>query len=917
MSSYLSQPYEATAPQRSVNTQLVGTVLTTLKGEYDANKAKIDQTLAIYNNQLKGLRDSDNEYIVSRIKDAENIMSQYKQKNGNLAYTSTTDTLLSALKSVTEDPIIQAAVTNRAKYDQYNKNVEELKKKDPKLYNNANYQYGLYKAGFQDYMKGESKDLGSLTYTPYKDLTESHLKSLQVIKDLKGKRFVEWVDPSNPQVKRRKEIEGLTQNEIQDYFGSLLTSEDAQQLTINGWSKYGQNETEARKIYSQYTDGYINEYKSQLKIAEADSNSSAKTKKEQEEARRNSDILKEKIQSLESNKENIDNISIDKISYDLEKSAYLSGLSNIASTEWSYSEKANDVYFESKKLDIELEKLELDRRDADRKDLEFTAKMAKEYGLGPNGLPITDGQTSVSTADTELTKEVDGIKNLQTYHNEQVKEVKSAAAEILQKLPESERDAFVSRLEQRGIDTNTMELKDKNSQYSSTNTIYEAFKEAGLNKYSEYATRMKQAVTEKQKSAIDIVKVERDSYKKTFNEDQDKYVDTFLRMSKDVSIKAQQEEDLISTGNPPVELSIKLNSFIKNAGGEANLKNYLNKNPLKIREFADLMDEADKTSKGLGSFSAKAWVVPVDTKYGITYFDTNLKEDAKETVEATLRDRSARRTLNTFTAYNTVNLLSENTRKSIINKFDQGQMEGEGTFDGTKPMTVRKVGEELVFEQFQGVKGEGDKAVKTYARIRVGRGDAAYQQALTLIDLEQNKNVITIDDFEKEKPFKPKTDLDDSESDNKSIRSSVVNALSKNENKIEAMFPIVQGNPQLLSTAVDIKDTFETILAGKVGKNNAKTFSSVVADNIGRFSLQPYKAVDSDLKEAFHYDILLDGKKIDSLNLNVTTLGYNSYYLMENYPQMFISNFILENTYNQSADKTQEKINKWGNLISE
>jgi hypothetical protein len=433
---------------------------------------------------------------------------------------------------------------------------------------------------------------------------------------------------------------------------------------------------------------------------------------------------------------------------------------------------------------------------------------------------------------------------------------------------------------------------------------------------------MKQAVTEKRKSAIDIIEVERDSYKKTFNEDQDKYVEGFLKMADELSPNKKWQ---FVTDREIVDPSVgkEMDLFIKNAGGKDKLKSFLASNPTKLREFADLMDKGDKAFKGItptvkavvSSLSPVGQLTPGSFLNG--YSDTNLKEDAKATVETTLKDRSSRRTLNTFTAYNTVNLLNENTRKSIINKFDQGQMEGEGTFDGTKPMTVRKVGDELVFEQFQGVKGTGDKAVKTYARISVGRGDAAYQQALTLINLEQNKNVITVDNFEKEKPFKPKTDLDDSESDNKSIRSSVVTALSKNENKIEAMFPIVQGNPQLLSTAVDIKDTFETILAGKVGKNNAKSFSSLVADNIGRFSLQPYKAVDSDLKEAFHYDILLDGRKVDSLNLNVTTLGYNSYYLMENYPQMFISNFILENTYNQSADKTQEKINKWGNLISE
>lgn len=898
MSSYLSQPYEIQAPQQAVDTRFMGTILSTLQNKYDANKAEIDKTQALYNNMLKGLRDIDNEYIAAKLKSAEAIMNEYKQKNGNLAYNTTKDTLLSALRAVTEDPIVQSAVSNKAKYDKYTTEVNELKKKDVSKYNDANYQYGLYKAGMSDYMAGKTKDLGSLNYTPYKDLTEAHLKSLKVIKDLKGKRFMEWVDPSDPTTKHRKEIDGLTQAEIHNYFGGLLTSEDIQQMTINGWAKYSQDETAAREAYKTTINSRIASYKQDLDLAEKASKNTAKTKKEREEAALKVNDLKETIASAEESLSYADTAPIDRIGYQLERGSYLNNLSNIASTEWSYSQEANDVYFETEKLAISRENLDLNKK---KYELELL-----KAGLKADGTPA-DGEVSVSSTPSELTEDVDGIKNLKDFHDTQNKVVRDTAKEILTKLPEKEKDAFEAELKSRGIDIATMKLP-AGSKYSSAATIMEAFEKTGLDKYVEYSTKMSKAYDAKRKAAVDIINVERDSYKEKFNEDPDKYVEGFNRMGKDIAVLSQGEDFWTGEDNKKmIDLKQKIDSFVKEAGGESNIKSYLQKNPNKVREFAELTDSMDKTYKGLGSFNAKAWVVPVDTKYGLTYRDVNLKEDAKEKVESTLADRSKRRSLSTMTVYNSINLLNEKTRGSVINMIDQANVEGE-KFDAKTPMSIRLVGKDLEILQFQGTDKDGNKK---YSKVLVNSGDAAYQKILTIADLNESSDIIYADDFVGGKVYKPKTSINDTESENNSFRKSAEKAIRESKNNIQGWFKIVP--PEALTTAVDIKDTFDAVLKSKVDENVASSFSKTIGNNIEKVTMRPYVKTDSDLRKTFHYEISYNGKVIGDEDFGTQSIDQNTQYLIKQFPHMFSSNYILKSIYTSS--NPEEQINKWSNII--
>ncbi len=633
MSNYLSAPAQLINPQSSINQPLIEKVLAIKQGKYDANKAKIDQTLAIYKNQLRGLRDVDNEYISARIKEAENTINNYGNKDFSL--TQTTDTLLSSLKSITEDPIVQSAIINKGKVDQYNLQVDEIKKKKPEFYNDANYQYGLYKAGVGDYLKGKAKDIATINYTPYKDLTEEHLKKLKTITDVKGKRFIETISPDG-KYKIRKEIDGLTQDEIQNYMGSLMTSEELNQMKINGWSKFGQDEPQARAIFTDYNNKRLVANTDNISLYEARGNNTNLSSEQRKEAKQQVEVLKEKEKGIKSSIANVSKIPLDNVALELERANYLNGLGQIAATEWSETLETNDVYYKDKELEIKYDELEIKKQELTLKNLEFQ----KKNGVNALGQPLTDGVVTVSPADvnTEDMGDQVGQENLQKRHNTYYNTILTTAKNLLNSsdVEETDKKAFEAELKNRGLDTNLNWVnKDNSAKFSVAATVKAAFDAAKLGgSYKKESEIISDAIAKKQNIAKDIVSVEEDSYSKTFNTDPKKYID-FLNVAENQLKSTATKPSLLQfIGNSQImsegqikalAVSSKISAFVKDAGGWANVKEYVGKNKNKLREFAELTKEADETYKGVASYQ---------------YNDYNLVEESKAETERLLQEKS-------------------------------------------------------------------------------------------------------------------------------------------------------------------------------------------------------------------------------------------------------------------------------------
>lgn len=248
MSSFLSANYTPVTIESTNNVPLMAKVLSIKQGKYDANKAEIEQQMALYNNNLKGLRDSDNQYIASRLKEAEGVINGYGNKDYSI--TATKDTLLGNLKSITEDPIVKSAVLNRAKYDQANAQVAEKKKKNDGSYSDVNYQDMLDQGGYNAYMKGETKDLGELRYNDYVDVRaeKSKVTSEYVTKMLLTPQYL-GTDQSNPAFYKDSYGNKVEKETVEKFVDSQLSQKDLTQLQI-----------EARQTIGKWDDAKFNTY---------------------------------------------------------------------------------------------------------------------------------------------------------------------------------------------------------------------------------------------------------------------------------------------------------------------------------------------------------------------------------------------------------------------------------------------------------------------------------------------------------------------------------------------------------------------------------------------------------------------------------------------------------------------------------
>ena len=870
--NYLSKPADVQNPiEMGGSLQLAIGVANTLQSRYDANKSLIDQTLAQYES-LRGLTETDNAYIAAQVSNVKNQVNQLGSLN--LAHSTGRDSVLNNMKNVLKDPIVQDILVSKANYDNYNAEVSKIKEKKPENYNDANYQYGLVMGGYKDYLEGKTKKLGSMQYTPYKDLTEEHLKKIKTIKDLKGKRFIETRD--NQGGIQKKEIDGLTNQEIQEYFGSIMTSEELQQMKINGWARFGQNETQTRGYFKDYNTKLQGAYNSELKLAQAKQKNTSLPQNEREGAEREIEAIKSKINQAKINVDNADKYNIADVSLQLEKADYLSGLSNIASAEWSAEYKKDEIFFAQEDLKIKYEDLALKRAKEERETAEFGLKMRKEYGVGADGQPTTEEQVSVTSRRDVLPEDIDGLQTLQQQSDEQFKIVTDTTRELISKLKPEQRGHFVAELEKRGVDANLN--KTGTGRVVITDAIQEAFDASNLGVYKKYADAISTASAKKDSIAKDIITVERDSYYKKFREDPSEYVDSFK------TAYERARSDFYNTSQTPERRQQtkktfqNLEQFAKNNGGWDNMEKNLIRNPLKVREFAKVFD---------------------DSRFGMRGRLSSLSRDSKESVENTLKEYSNSGKVATFSVYDNINFLNADTRKRIIDRIPQDRLaEGGHNFDPKGALTARKVGDKIELLQYKGSKD----GVPVYAKASYDKGDfGLYDEVAKYIDYEegQRSNI----GVNENTTFKKRSSRFDVSGVNEIKEAQYVNAVSESINGNPNILPSFKngiGDPRFFSTPRVIKNNLKEGLKAEVpqiSEQKREEFVNKYTENLNEFSLKIITdsdptSTDPDDK-IFGFEVFNpENKSIGISMLGLKSLDKDTKYLLEYQPQIYTTNFI-------------------------
>lgn len=605
MSSFLSTAYSPTEIQSTFNTPLALKVIATKQGQYDTNKALVDQQMALYNDNLKGLRDSDNEYIAARLQEVSGIINGYGNKDYSI--TATKDTLLGNLRSITEDPIVKSAVLNRAKYDQANAQVAEKKKKNDGSYSDTNYAYMLEQGGYNAYMKGEIKDLGNLEYHNYIDVTKTALDKVKSFKDLRGDESIEipFTDTDGVKRTRTTTVKGLTDSEILAYIPQILSPDESSQLQINGWAKYqGVGGLEvAQTTFKNYTKEVENNLDENISKYDAEYKNKNITQEERNKAFQNKIAEEDKKKQYLLGFSSVDINDAASIGGFLETTNWKTNFAKLAGAKQSISYDTDTAAYSAANLEI-AQREEL--RKAEKHPYEIV-KLQQE--VSPTiGLGATSG-VSLSTVEPDQTDETQPYISL-------VKDFAKQSAGIVA--------IANTTLQGGGVDDDTKKAYNDNYNdalkrgYAPATATKIAFDKSGMsNLFPEQYANILEEYTRRGNTA-NVIKEANAQTANIFNTNPKKYIETAENIansykSLNEQIKGSLTEDVRRTfqmflperQESEAMLGAKeVSKFIQDNGGIKNLEEKLSnpKNTALIDRFTNLVENVRQADTFGGIF---------------------------------------------------------------------------------------------------------------------------------------------------------------------------------------------------------------------------------------------------------------------------------------------------------------------------
>lgn len=218
--------------------------------KYDANQAKVQSIVDKYQ-ALQLARGVDKEYLNSRLRELVDSSNSLGPQNfaSNAITASITNHIGQAL-----DENVMTAVQETAKIRAYQYQVNQIKEKNPELYNPLNEAYGMAPA--QEYLQNSevgAKMKGSLNYNPYQDvegevnkwLTDVQLKAKDGVIEMPVMQAEVGADgkPTGRQVAtgqiQKVTLNGKSANELRQMALGFMGSKYDSQLKINSWGNTG------------------------------------------------------------------------------------------------------------------------------------------------------------------------------------------------------------------------------------------------------------------------------------------------------------------------------------------------------------------------------------------------------------------------------------------------------------------------------------------------------------------------------------------------------------------------------------------------------------------------------------------------------------------------------------------------------
>jgi len=238
--SYLSTPYKSTVVPYSENVGLIAQVANQKQNKYD----QVLSTIFQKQNQLLDL-DTLNEQISAKkdslLKQADEQLN--KMASSDLTIPDNINKVENIFSPITSDSEILSDVYYTKQIRENQQFAQEALKKDPSVGNQINYNTSQQLVEL--YRKADPNQLSSVApyttmFTPYIDVKTKKMDFLQKIGVIKDGYTNEFETTTIDGVKYYKKQSGvIPESEVLDKFNASLTSEDKQQLVLDGYHDYG------------------------------------------------------------------------------------------------------------------------------------------------------------------------------------------------------------------------------------------------------------------------------------------------------------------------------------------------------------------------------------------------------------------------------------------------------------------------------------------------------------------------------------------------------------------------------------------------------------------------------------------------------------------------------------------------------
>jgi len=890
MANYLGQTFVPNTPRTDENFNLWSQVAQMKQSTYNSNKSQLQQTLNVIGAQQL-LRPQDTEYLAAKITDVTNKINS--SANRNLADSNVTQELTSTISGIVADPYISDAIAQTAKFNNFQTQVNTIREKKPELFNNTNYEYALSNAGYEEYMKGDTNKIGTLSYTNYVDVTANSLKKIKELKDLRGKRVIETPDPQNPGQSIKRTIEGLTDKEIFDNIPGILTPEENQQLNINGWSKYKNNLQLAQQNFNATKSNLFSQIDEKAENAQAILNNSASTKQQKQQAQLHLDSYKKEKEQTNNELSAIDTNNITSLGGFLEKVGFKSNIATAAKSEWSTEYEKDDYWFAKRNLELdaakELRAQEMFGVDIANKRLQGQ-KLQKELGVDANGNPLTTANAvTFSAKETELAAEInpysDQEKEFSNVTNEMTTLISSAINS--ERTTSDIKNHYITELRKRGYDVNGNVIAGKESvaaNYPKALAMKEAFDASNAGTIHGATAKALAGIELKRDNlSTEVSTAKVTGLTDSFKARPDVYVQTFRDLLSEAEIDSQSDLQE-STAEELYPIVQQAQSFVKENGGWSNLKSVLQKDKTKLAEFADISDRLYKKPTTFGGNLVRGISAIVDPVYaGGRVARANLKEDAVKVSNNVLRQKTTTNQNISFNTAQVATIADKTVRQRLVNMIPQTS--DTALFDPNNPMSFEKTPEgDIKIVQNKGYTTGKAQTMLRDAEVIVSKDDAAFQELMKYVDINDRQRGLDAERTTiRVKPTMPITYIDGTQK----------TVLSKADENIRNISPSIQSffraAPDRYLTRKGTLDTYNIAFKNTISPEKITQLVKLMDENPEKLKAE-IKPFDGNWAMSVTTST---GKSIHDGDIGIKYLNDDWAYLIKTYPQVITSEAVL------------------------